>query len=289
MDDYRALAIFVAVHEAGSFSGAARRLKLSTSVVSHHVSKLEARLGVSLFFRSTRSLSLTPEGQAVLPSARAMVAAADDALDVLTETSEEPAGALRITLPAFGERSPLHRKLMQFVRTHPLVAMSVHTSDYPVDLVKEGFDLAIRLGLLTDSALKSKRISSFNRKLVASPAYLATRPRIETLEDLQACDFISMAMLPDTITLVNKAEQFTFAPENVRLEVHALSSAKLAVLEGLGIQHLPDSEAEVEIADGRLVEVLPQWSPPELGVYAVWPDIGPQKKLTRRLIEFMQT
>lgn len=289
MDDYRALAVFVAVHEAGSFSGAGRRLKLSTSVVSHHVSKLEARLGVPLFFRSTRSLSLTPEGQAILPSARAMVDAADEALDILTETSEEPAGALRVTLPAFGEHSPIHRTLMRFVHTHPMVAMSVHTSDYPVDLVKEGFDLAIRLGRLTDSALKSKRIGSFNRKLVASPAYLARRPSIKTLEDLRACDFISMAMLPDAITLVNDGEQITFEPENVRLEVHSLSSAKLAVLEGLGIQHLPVSEAEVDLAEGRLVEVLPAWSPPELGVFAVWPDTGPQKKLTRRLIEFMKT
>ena len=253
MDDYRALAVFVAVHEAGSFSGAGRRLKLSTSVVSHHISKLEARLGVSLFFRSTRSLSLTPEGQAILPYARTMVEAADEALDILTETSEEPAGSLRVTLPAFGERSPIHRTLMRFVDKHPQVAMSVHTSEYPVDLVKEGFDLAIRLGHLTDSALKSKRIGSFRRKLVASPAYLASRPAIQTLEDLEACDFISMAMLPDTITLVKDGEQVTVAPKKVRLEVHSVSSSKLAILEGLGVQQLPDSEADVELAEGRLV------------------------------------
>lgn len=288
MDDYRALAVFVAVHEAGSFSGAGRRLRLSTSVISHHISKLEAKLGVSLFFRSTRSLSLTPEGNAVLPSARAMVSAADEAFDVLSETSGTPSGALRVTLPAFGERSPLHRTLMRFVQKYPLVAMSLHTSDYPVDLVKEGFDLAIRFGQLNDSALKTTRVGSFHRRLVASPAYLASRPEIKTLEDLQACDFIAMAMLPDAITLVNQGEHVSFEPENVRLEVHSLSSAKLAVLEGLGIQHLPESETDTDIASGRLVEVLPHWRPPELGIYAVWPDVGPQKKLTRRLIEFVK-
>ena len=287
MDDYRALAVFVAVHEAGSFSGAGRRLKLSTSVVSHHISKLEARLGASLFFRSTRSLSLTPEGQAILSPARAMVAAADEALDMLADTADTPVGALRVTLPGFGERSPWHRSLMRFVRSHPMIAMSIHTSEHPVDLVKEGFDLAIRLGVLSDSALKSKRIGSFRRKLVASPAYLASRPKIDTLEDLKEAAFISLAMLPDAITLVQGSEQISFEPENVRLEVHSLSAAKLAVLEGLGIQHLPTSEVDLELAKGRLVEVLPQWSPPELGVYAVWPDIGPQKKLTRRLIDFL--
>ena len=288
MDDYRALAVFVAVHEAGSFSGAGRRLRLSTSVVSHHVSKLEANVGASLFFRSTRSLSLTPEGQAILPAARAMVTAAEDALDILTETSDQPAGALRITLPAFGDRSPLHRAILRFARAYPMVAISLHTSDYPVDLVKEGFDLAIRLGVLRDSALMSKRIGSFGRKLVASPAYLAERPKIRTLEDLQSCDFVSLAMLPDAITLIRKGQQITFEPENVRLEVHSLSSAKAAILEGLGVQHLPDSEVDPEIAQGLLTHVLPQWSLPELGVYAVWPDIGPQKKLTRRLIEFVK-
>lgn len=289
MNDYRALAIFVAVHDAGSFSGAGRRLKLSTSVVSHHVSKLEAKVGESLFFRSTRSLSLTPEGKAILQPARAMVNAAQEALDILTETSAQPTGALRVTLPAFGERSPLHRAILRFTREHPMVAVSMHTSDYPVDLVKEGFDLAFRLGVLRDSALKSRRIGTFGRKLVASPDYLAGRPKIKTLEDLQACDFVSMAMLPDAITLVRKGEQFSFEPDNVRLEVHSLSSAKTAILEGLGIQHLPDSEADVELADGRLIEVLPNWRPPDLGIYAVWPDIGPQKQLSRRLIEYVKT
>lgn len=122
----------------------------------------------------------------------------------------------------------------------------------------------------------------------ASPHYLAKRPPIKTLDDLMQCDFIAMAMLPDTITLVCKDEQISFQPENVRLEVYSVSSAKSAVLEGLGVQHLPDSEVDIDIAEGRLVEVLPQWSPPDLGIYAVWPDIGPQKKLTHRLIEFLQ-
>lgn len=287
MDEYRGLAVFVAVAEAGSFSGAGRRLKLSTSVVSHHVSKLEAKVGAALFFRSTRSLSLTPEGQAILPTARTMVEAAEQALDTLTGVTDQPTGAIRITLPAFGERSPLHRSILRFARMHPMVALTLHTSDHPVDLVKEGFDLAIRLGVLKDSTMMSKRIGSFGRKLVASPSYVAQRPPITTFNDLQDCDFVSMVMLSDTITLLHNGREFSFEPENVRLEVHSLASAKSAILEGLGLQHLPDSEVDPEIARGELVHVLPDWNLPELGVYAVWPDIGPQKKLTRRLIDFI--
>ena len=289
MDEYRSLAVFVAVQDAGSFSAAGRRLKLSTSVVSHHVSKLEAKVGASLFFRSTRALSLTPEGEAILPAARAMVAAAKDALDVLSATNDQLVGALRVTLPAFGDRNPLNRAILRFACENPMVAVSIHNSDHQVDLVKEGFDLAIRLGVLRDSALKSKRIGTFGRKVVASPDYLAKRPPIKTLTDLRSCDFVAMSMLPDTITLVCEGEQVSFQPENVRLEVHSASAAKAAILEGLGIQHLPESEVDLEIAEGRLVEVLPQWSPPDRGIFAVWPDIGPQKKLTRKLMEFLET
>ena len=107
IDDYRGLAVFVAVADAGSLTAAGKRLKLSTSVVSHHLSRLEHKLGVTLFFRSTRSMSLTPEGHQALNAARRMVAAGEEALAVAGAGSTEPVGNLRITMPAFGERSTL--------------------------------------------------------------------------------------------------------------------------------------------------------------------------------------
>ena len=173
IEDYRGLAVFVAVVDAGSFSAAARRLKLSTSVVSHHVSKLEAKLGTPLFFRSTRSLSLTGEGHQILDAARRMVNAGEEAIDALADHIDQPVGALRITLPAFGDNSPVHKAIWQFAHNHPMVAISLHSSDYLADLVKDGFDLAIRLGTLSDSSLKNRRIGTFSRALVASPEYLA--------------------------------------------------------------------------------------------------------------------
>jgi DNA-binding transcriptional LysR family regulator len=286
IEDYRSLAVFVAIAEAGSLSAAGRRLKLSTSVVSHHLSRLEAKLGITLFFRSTRSMSLSPEGRAALEPARRMVAAGEEALDVLSADSDEPVGALRITMPAWGERMRLRQTLWDFARRHPMVAISLHSSDAPADLVKDGFDLAIRLGTLTDSSLKSRRIGNFQRVLVAAPDYLATRGAILTPEALAACDFIAVTMLPDVMTFVCDGETIAFLPERVRLEVDTIASAKSAILAGLGIQHLPLGEVEDEIASGRLVRVMPHWSLPDLGVYAVWPDVGPQKALTRRLIDF---
>lgn len=286
MADYRGLAVFVAVADAGSLSAAGRQLKLSTSVVSHHLSRLEARLGVTLFFRSTRSMSLTPEGSAALEPARRMVEAGEEALAALSAAATQPVGSLRITMPAFGERIGLRQTVWDFARLHPMVAISLHGSDAPADLVREGFDLAIRLGTLADSSLKSRRIADFRRVLVASPQYLATRPPLRSLDDLGACDFVAISMLPDRMTFRRHETSVTFEPENVRIEVDTIASAKSAIMAGLGVQHLPLAEVEDEIASGELVEILPQWRLPDLGVYVVWPDIGPQKNLTRRLIDF---
>jgi len=287
IDDYRSLAVFDAVANAGSFSAAAKKLRLSTSVVSHHVSKLEAKLGVSLLYRSTRSLSLTPEGKLIRESVRAMVTAGEDALDLLAEDMDQPVGALRIAVPAFGRFEPAQEKIWNFARAHPHVSISLSSSDRSVDLIKEGFDIGIRLGKLSDSNLKSRKVGTFQRAMVASKSYLETRGPITTFEDLRTCDFVSFAMLPDEITLIRDGETVSFTPENTRLEVDSVVAAKAAICKGLGVQRLPRSEVAQELKSGELIELLPDWHPPELGVFAVWPDSGPQKKLTRRLIDFL--
>ncbi|MEM9433869.1 MAG: LysR family transcriptional regulator [Pseudomonadota bacterium] len=285
-DSYRGLAVFVAVADLGSFSAAGRRLKISTSVVSHHVSKLEDKLGVPLFFRSTRALSLTSEGQHILDAARRMVSAGDEALDALADHTEQPVGALRVALPAFGTEGGIHLAIWKFAQSHPLVALSVHCSDQPVDLVKEGYDLAIRLGRLADSALKTRRIGTFRRKLVAAPSYLKGRVPLRELKDFNRHEFISFSVTGDAMYLLRQGEQAAVTLENVRLEVDSVSAGKSAALAGLGLMSLPLNEIEKELRSGELVEVLPEWSFAEMGVYAIWPDSGPQKKLTHRMIDF---
>lgn len=285
--DYRALAIFVAVADTGSFSQAGRHLKLSTSVVSHHVSRLEDKLGVSLFFRSSRRVTITAEGQAMLAPARRMVAAGDEALDTLTARTEQPVGALRITMPAFGDGTRLRQLIWDFAARYPMVAISLSSSDVQVDLIRDRYDVALRLGELSDSSLKCRRIGDFQRVLVAAPSYLRGRGGVHSVEALMTCDFVSLSMLSDRITLLNGAEQVSFEPENVRLEVDSIAAAQSAVLAGLGVQRLPLGEVSAALAAGDLVQVLPSWRLPVLGVYAVWPDTGPQKRLTRRFIDHL--
>ncbi|MEP4039418.1 LysR family transcriptional regulator [Pseudophaeobacter sp.] len=285
IDDYRSLAVFVAIADTGSLSAAGRRLKLSTSVISHHLSRLEDRQGVTLFFRSTRSMSLTPEGLMALDPARRMVTAGEEALDALHTDTEEPVGTLRVAMPAFGEQSAMHQVLWEFASLHPMVSLSLHCSDTPTDLVKEGYDLAIRLGTLRNSNLKSRRIADFKRLLVASPSYLAEQSKIESPQDLADKEFIAVTQIPPRMTLARAGDTVVVDPTNMRVEVNTVNAAKAAVLAGLGLWHLPLSEITNEIADGRLFHVLPDWNLPELGVYAIWPDIGPQKALTRRLLD----
>ena len=221
----------------------------------------------------------------MLPAARRMVEAGAEALDANTDDSDQPVGSLRITMPAFGDQSAIHRCVWDFAKTYPMVAISLQSSDEQVDLVKEGFDLAIRLGMLRDSSLKSRRVGTFVRVLVGARSYFDQMPPIKTFEDLNRCQFVSISMLPDTMVLERNGERIEFLPDNVQLEVNSIASAVAAVRAGVGIQHLPLSEIEDALQSGELVEAMPGWTLPTMGVFAVWPDVGPQKKLTRRFID----
>lgn len=287
INDLRALAIFAKVAEAGSFSAAGRSLRLSTSVVSHHVKALETRHGVSLFRRSTRALSLTSDGQRLLVAARRMVEAAEEGLDSIADVSTDPAGALRISAPAFMMNSPLESAVWQFAGRYPNVAVTLFSSDEQVNLVAKGFDMAIRLGALSDSALRSRKIGTFERCLVASPSYLATVEKPVVPQDLTHCDFVLLDMLPEKFVLKRGSEEFTVQPEQSRVLVNTINSARYAVLAGLGMQKLPLSEIKHDLAAGNLIRVLPEWSLPTLNIYAVWPESSHRSTLVRLLLEFL--
>lgn len=287
IDDLRALAIFARVAEAGSFSAAGRALRLSTSVVSHHVKALETRHGVSLFRRSTRALSLTSEGQRLLEAAKRMVEAAEEGLDAIADISAEPAGALRLTIPAFLMDSPQERAIWRFARRYPNVAVTLHGSDEQINLIGQGFDMAIRLGAMSDSALRSLRIGTFERCLVAAPSYLETIERPVVPGDLARCDFVMLDMLPDRFVLRRGKEEVTVQPDQSRVLVNSISGARSAVLAGLGVQKLPMSAVAGDIAEGRLVRILPDWSLPTLGVHAVWPASSHRNSLVRLLLDVL--
>lgn len=287
IDDLRALAIFAKVAEAGSFSAAGRALRLSTSVVSHHVKALEDRNGVTLFYRSTRALSLTEEGRRLLDAAQRMVAAAEQGLDAIADISAEPAGALRVTAPAFSMNSPVEAAIWDFTRRYPGVSISLHSTDAQVNLVADGYDMAIRLGAMSDSGLKSRKIGIFQLILVGSPAYLSGIPVLKSPQDLARCDFVQIDFLPEQFQMTRKDETINMRPERSRVVVNSVAAARSAVLYGLGIRPLPLSEIQDDLVSGRLVRILPDWNLPTLNTYAVWPAGGRRTSLVSRLLQHL--
>lgn len=288
IDELRSMAIFATVVEAGSFSAAGRRLRLGTSVISYHVSELEKRLGVTLLYRSTRALSTTYEGERLLYATQAMLAAAADGLDIIANLSAEPSGAINVTAPAFLINSPYEEAIWAFAQRYPNVSITLRSSDKVVDIIGEGWDLAIRIGRLKDSALKATKLGNFERRLVASPDYLACVDAIKAPKNLQNCEFVSIEMVPDTEIMSRNDEVVTVPYDRTRIIVDSVRAARSAVLAGLGLQSLPLSEIAEDLQQGRLVHVLPDWELEKLGVFAVWPEVGPRSALTRKLLEHIK-
>ncbi len=287
IDDLRALAVFAKTVESRSFRAAATTLNLSPSVVSHHVSQLEERLGVALLYRSTRRLSLTQDGQALFEHARAMLEAAESGFNAIAQRSTEPAGRLSVTLPAFLARGKLVEGMAAFAQAYPKIALSIDFSDVRQDLIRDGIDLAIRIGPLEDSGLKSRKLFDIKRCLVASPSSLAGRPNAQAPEDLLDCEWIGLRMRPNYKTLINGAgdvRRIDFAP---RIVVNSIDAACQLAIAGLGLATPPSFLVEDDLRTGRLVEPLPTWTVSSLGAYAVWPHNAARESLTSRLVQFL--
>ncbi|MBL8720642.1 MAG: LysR family transcriptional regulator [Myxococcales bacterium] len=285
LDRLRSLAVFARVVDLGSFRAAARDLSLSPSVVSHHVRALEQALAVPLLYRSTRRLALTPDGEQVLAAAREMVDAATRGLDAASGRS--PSGVLRLTAPAFLADTRLTHHLAAFAAEYPRVKLTVSFTDQPRDLLRDGLDLALRVGTLDDSTHKTRKLADLHRVLAGSPRYLERQKRPLTPEDLTTWDYVQLSTRPPEVALSAKGHKpvaFTFTP---RIAVDSAAAMRALVLEGVGIATLPEVTVRADLARGRLVEPLPGWKPRTLGVHAVWPKNAPRAGLTARFVAFM--
>jgi len=288
IDELRALAIFAKVVEAGSFRSAANALKLSPSVVSHHVAQLEERLGVALLYRSTRRLSLTHEGEKLFMSAEAMLSAAENGLNSLAYRATEPTGKLNLTVPAMLTRSPLINDIAEFAKTFPKIALSINFSDIQQDLIREGIDLAIRIGDLKDSALKSKRLFNMTRKVVVSPTLMNEYKSPRLPQELLEWDWIGLKMRPNTKTLVNQQGKTFLINFEPRIIVDSMDAVCQLAIAGLGLATPPAFFVEEDIQRGRLVEPLPEWQAESLPVFAVWPPNTSKESLTFRFMAFLE-
>ena len=274
---------FVAVADAGGLSPAAGRLGVSKSIVSRRIARLEKSLHARLLNRTTRGAALTEAGASFREHAVRIAAEADAARDAVSPDGKVR-GRLRVAAPLSFGASHFAPVLAELASRHPELEIQSSYSDRTVDLVAEGFDAAIRLGMLDDSDLVARRISTFGGNLVASPAYLERRGRPRTPDDLLAHDTINR--VNDEWPLLHDGRVITLHP---RARFTADNGAALvpAALAGLGIALLPDFLIAGHLASGALVAVLPDYPMPEAGVYVVRPPGGSASCKVRVLIDIM--
>lgn len=288
MDKYQEMRVFSAVVEASSFVGAADSLDMSKAAVSRYVSELEQRLGVRLLHRTTRRLSLTPEGEVFLARCREILSSIEASEVEITTRSVSVIGLLKVSVPvSFGIRhmAPLWP---DFLDLHPQLNLDVQLADRLIDLVDEGFDLAIRIARLEDSSLISRQIAATRLVLCAAPSYLERRGVPAHPSDLATHDVVGYSLLAT-------GDQWQFegpdGPVSVKVRPRFWSnngdSCIAACVQGAGIQLQPTFLIDEELRRGALVEVLPQYQAATLGIYAVYPTRKFVLPKVRALIELL--
>lgn len=286
IDELRAISIFAEVARKGSFRAASRSLQLSPSVVSYHINQLETRLGSALIYRSTRKLSLTHEGQVLYQYALKMIAAAQQGLSEVIAENPVPVGRLTVTLPTALTQAPVTRKIAGFVQRFPGIEMQIRFTDTRLDLVENGIDLAIRVGEMEDSTLKSRRLGAVLRKLVCTPDYLATRHTPKDPRELKSWDWIRLTMLPDTRRF-RKDKKSRQVKMKTHVSVDSVEAMTQLCLHGLGLATPPDYLVSNAITNGELIEVLPEWRVELIPIYAVWHGNAAHNSNIRRLLDFL--
>ena len=288
MDKYQEMRVFSAVVEASSFVGAADSLDMSKAAVSRYVSELEQRLGVRLLHRTTRRLSLTPEGEVFLARCREILSSIEASEVEITTRSVSVSGLLKVSVPvSFGIRhmAPLWP---DFLDLHPQLNLDVQLADRLIDLVDEGFDLAIRIARLEDSSLISRQIAATRLVLCAAPSYLERRGVPAHPSDLATHDVVGYSLLA-----TGDQWQFEGPDGSVSVKVRPRfwsnngDSCIAACVQGAGIQLQPTFLIDEELRRGALVEVLPQYQAATLGIYAVYPTRKFVLPKVRALIEFL--
>jgi DNA-binding transcriptional LysR family regulator len=289
MDRFAAMQVFAKVVEHGSFARAAERLAISTSACSRQVAELEAHLDVRLLNRTTRRLSLTESGQAFYERCVQVLADLAEAEQAATMSAARPRGTLKLTCGiSFGVRH-IARLVGAFVARHPEVRFDVQLSDRFVDLVEEGFDLAIRIGESPTQNLIARKLGETRLVPCAAPVYLREHGAPGTPADLAQHACLTYEYLPQRGTW--RFQDVAGGEHAVRVAgpVHANNGDLLAAaaVEGIGIAMEPDFIVDADVAAGRLVRVLADYVPAPTNVYAVYPSRRHLSAKVRAFVDFL--
>jgi DNA-binding transcriptional LysR family regulator len=279
---------FIRVVESRSFTAAAERLGLSKSVVSRRLTELENRLGTRLLNRTTRSLSLTPAGQTFFERARAILADVEEAEQAVAELGRDPRGLLRVNAPMSFGILHLAPAVADFMARFPNVELDLDLTDRFVDLVEEGWDIAVRIGRLRDSSLIARKLAPSRLVTVASPAYLERRGRPERPEELTRHECLLYTTLSNPSVWHFRADgDLRSVRVQGRMRVNNGDTILEAVRAGLGLAVLPTFMLSDDLRSGRLVTVLDAFEATDFAIYAVWPHHRHLSPKVRAFVDFL--
>ena len=288
MDSLNGFVVFVQVAETRSFVAAGRLLGVSASAVGKSVARLEEKLGVRLFHRSTRSVTLTAEGALFLERSRRILAEIEAAQQELSQASAAPRGRLRVSLPMVS--SLVLPVLGEFMRAYPEIELDLDFTDRRVDVIEEGFDAVVRIGNPVDSRLSARRLGSFAMQVVASPDYLALRGTPQVPADLLQHTCMHYRW-PNS----GKLETWALrqAPGEPELQLptsmicNNIETRVCFALQGLGVTYLPEFAIREPLADGRLQLILEDYVEHRGVFYVLWPASKHPSPKVRALVDFL--
>jgi len=284
MFNWEGVSEFVAVAEAESFTKAAKRLGISTAQVSRQVSALETRMATKLFHRTTRKVSVTEVGRIYYQHCRQVLDGLEEAERAITNLQSTPRGLLKITAPVtYGERT-LAPLVNDFIAKYPELEVKVSLTNQKVDLIDEGYDLAIRLGQLEDSSMMAKRLGSRTQYVCASPDYVSTFGIPHSLSELEQHN-----CLQGTLDYWRFQEHGKTRNVRVKGNLSCNSGHALvdAAIKGIGITQLPDYYVLPYLEDGQLIPLLEQNRQPDEGIWALYPHNRHLSPKVRMLLDYL--
>ncbi|SMY31575.1 LysR substrate-binding domain-containing protein [Photobacterium andalusiense] len=275
---------FVAVAETESFTAASKRLGISTAQVSRQVSALENRLNTKLFYRTTRKVSLTEEGNVYYQHCRQVLDGLEDAERAISNLRGKPQGLIKLTAPVtYGEKyiMPL---VNDFMLQYPEVEVAIDMTNHQVDLVEGSFDLAIRLGRLTSSSMMAKRLTSRTMYVCASPAYLQKFGIPHSLSELRQHN-----------CLIGNYDHWRFQESGKEKSIRVSGTLNCnsgyglrdAVIKGIGLAQLPDYYIDKDLESGAIVPILTNYQEPDEGIWALYPHNRHLSPKVRMLVDYL--
>ncbi|HWP10268.1 MAG TPA: LysR family transcriptional regulator [Ramlibacter sp.] len=288
MDKFQEMRVFAGVVEAGSFVGASDSLEMSKPAVSRYVADLETRLGVRLLHRTTRKLSLTEEGEVFYSRCKELLANIEEAEAEISSRSGQATGLLKVSAPVSFGLLHLAPLWAEFMARHSSVMLDVTLSDRMVDLVEEGFDLAVRIARLPSSSLISRKLSSTRIILCASPAYLKAHGTPRHPSELAGHSVVAYSLLT-----TGEAWEFEGPDGRVavkvepRMRTNSGDTCRAVALRHQGLIIQPSFLVGEDLQSGALVEVMPEYRSLDFGVYAVYPTRKHVLPKVRLLIDYL--